>query len=148
MSFANSETAWLEWCVIVWFPTTPPVSTTIYVHEQGDIPIRLSLPQMMNLGFKLDMNSKRVLLTCPALGYTDEAVSFSTSRHLVVDLCRIKKDLRSTCVQSVFHTRPSHTLVTNTALPGDEEEVLGTRIRGKTSSEMGHELEPQGVQVA
>ena len=51
MSFANSKTAWLEWCVVVTFPTVPPVTTTIDVHEKGDIPLLLSLQQMMNLGF-------------------------------------------------------------------------------------------------
>ena len=44
MSFANSQVAVLNWCVVVHFPTHPPVSTTIDVHEEGDIPILLSLP--------------------------------------------------------------------------------------------------------
>ena len=48
MSFANSQTAWLQWCVDVEFPTEPPVHTTIDVHESGDIPILMSLPQIQS----------------------------------------------------------------------------------------------------
>ena len=53
MSFANSASEILEDCVVFTFPTQPPVSTTVDVHEHGEVPILLSLPQMMNLGFHL-----------------------------------------------------------------------------------------------
>ena len=90
MSFANSDAEWLEWCVVVWFPTYPPVSTTIDVHEKGNIPILLSLPQMMNLGMDFKLRPDSVKLTCEALGYRDEVLPFTRSKHVVLDLSRLK----------------------------------------------------------
>ena len=90
MSFANSESAWLEWCVTVWFPTEPPVCTTIDVHDQGDIPILMSLPQTMNLGMDLQLRPNAIHLTCKTLGYHKELLPFSTSRHVILDLSRVK----------------------------------------------------------
>ena len=90
MSFANSESAWLEWCVTVWFPTEPPVCTTIDVHDQGDIPILMSLPQMMNLGMDLQLRPNAIHLTCKTLGYHNELLPFSISRHVILDLSRVK----------------------------------------------------------
>ena len=68
MSFANSATEILEWCVDITFPTTPPVTTTVDVHESGDIPILMSLPQMMNLGFKLELKPGEIYLLSEVLG--------------------------------------------------------------------------------
>ena len=95
MSFANFHTEWLEWCVVVGFPTNPPVSTTIDVHTNGNIPILLSLPQMMNLGFDLKMRPDSVKLTCDSLGYHDEVLPFSKSKHVVLDLARVQGSLPS-----------------------------------------------------
>ena len=53
--------------VVVKFPTSPPMTTTIDVHETGDIPILLSLPHMMNLGFQLSLEPGAVRLTCKHL---------------------------------------------------------------------------------
>ena len=94
MSFANSESAWLEWCVVVWFPTEPAVCTTIDVHEGGDIPILLSLPQMMNLGLDLKLRPDSVTLTCEALGYHNESLPFTTSKHIAMDLSRVHGKLK------------------------------------------------------
>ena len=102
MSFANSHTEWLEWCVVVHFPTNPPVSTTIYVHESGNIPILLSLPQMMNLGFQLALEPDAIYLTCKLLGNSQERLPFSHSRHAVVDLARVKGKL--TTAKETFAT--------------------------------------------
>ena len=90
MSFANSKTETLEWCVIVTWPTTPPISTTIDVHPTGTVPILLSLSQMMNLEMKLDLCSDAVYCECAALGYYSEPLEFSTSRHVVMDLARLR----------------------------------------------------------
>ena len=90
MSFANSDSEWLEWCVVVWFPTEPPVCTTIDVHENGNIPILLSLPQMMNLGLDLKLRPNSVRLTCAALDYHNECLPFTNSKHVALDLSRIK----------------------------------------------------------
>ena len=55
MTFANSEKAVLNWCVEIHFPTNPPVSTTVDVHEKGNIPILMSLPQMIRLGMDFQL---------------------------------------------------------------------------------------------
>ena len=94
MSFANSESAWLEWCVEVTFPTEPPISTTIDVHDQGNIPILMSLPQMMNLGLDLKCRPDSVTLTCEALGYHSENLPFTTSKHVALDLSRIRGKIK------------------------------------------------------
>ena len=46
MTFANSEDAILDWCVLVAFPTVPPIATTIDAFTKGSLPVLLSLPQM------------------------------------------------------------------------------------------------------
>ena len=77
MSVANSAKTTIEWCVVVHFPTDPPLQTTIDVCKEGSIPILSSLPQMMNLGFVLDMNAECVKLTCPALNCFNATLAFS-----------------------------------------------------------------------
>ena len=111
MSFANSQTETLNWCVVVTWPTTPPVSTTIDVHESGDIPILMSLPQMMNLGMSLTLDSNGIRVTCPAMGYNDHECAFSTSRHAILDLAAIKYN--TDAIRSIF--------MTTTETPTEEE---------------------------
>ena len=68
-SFANSDThAVYEKCRI-WFPTTPWSYTDVDVLDKGSVPILLSLGQMRNLWFKLDMSPFAVLLTCTSNFY-------------------------------------------------------------------------------
>ena len=102
MSFANSQTAWLEWCVVVRFPTQPPVCTTIDVHEEGNIPILFSLPQMMKLGLHIKCSPDEVSLTCDTLGFRDVVLPFSTSRHVLLDLSEIKGKLQLTKQNSIY----------------------------------------------
>ena len=83
MTFANSASATLNWCVIVHFPSDPPLSTTIDVHEEGSAPILFSLGQMANLGVDLNLRRGRLAMTCPAFGYYNDEMEISTSRHLV-----------------------------------------------------------------
>jgi hypothetical protein len=90
MSFANSDTETLEWCVQVTWPTMPPISTTIDVHMKGNVPILLSLSQMMNLEMTFVLQSDAVYCDCDALGYWREPLEFSTSRHVVLDLARLR----------------------------------------------------------
>ena len=89
MSFANGESEWLEWCVVIHFPTNPPTCTTIDVHEKGAIPILMSLPQMCNLGFVIDMSPGQLHMSCEAMGMDNEPATMSTSRHACVDLLRL-----------------------------------------------------------
>ena len=95
MSFANSATALLEWCVVVKFPTEPPTTTVIDVYEEGDIPILISLQQMMNLGFTLRLDPNAVYLTSKVLGYQDERLPFSTSKHVLIDLAKIQGNIKA-----------------------------------------------------
>ena len=90
MSFANSTSEWLEWCIEVHFLIDPPVQTTIAVHDHGDIPIFVSTTQMMNLGFDLHFEPGAVCLSCKLLGYDNERLPFSTSRHCLVNLAHIQ----------------------------------------------------------
>ena len=64
--------------------------TTIDVHETGNIPILLSLPQMMNLGLDLKLRPDFVEVTCEALGYHKEKLPFTTSKHVAMDLSRVQ----------------------------------------------------------
>eukprot|EP00975_Prorocentrum_lima_P064060 12895217-Prorocentrum_lima.AAC.1 len=59
------------------------------IRETSDIPIILSLPQMQNLRFSLNLKADTVTLTCPSLGYDCEKIQFGNSRRLVVDLTRL-----------------------------------------------------------
>ena len=45
---------------------------------------------MMNLEMKLDLCSDAVYCDCAALGYFTEPLEFSTSRHVVMDLARLR----------------------------------------------------------
>ena len=138
MSFANSRSEWLEWCIVVHFPTNPPCQTTIDVHESGDIPILMSLPQMSNLGLTLKLDTENILLSCDVLQIKDEQVPLSTTRHAVFDLARLgrhKKRLKN--LPSVF---TSHEVKEEKQVSIDsdaeektveevDEEILATRRR-------------------
>merc|ERR1712023_109489 len=95
MSFANSHSAVLEWCVLVTFPTEPPASTVIDVFPSGDIPILISLQQMMNLGFTIRLEPHAVFLTSKVLGYHNERLPFSTSKHVLIDLAKIQGNIKA-----------------------------------------------------
>ena len=86
MTFADSKTVTLYWCVEVTFPTQPPVKTIIDCHDEGHIPILMSLPQMQNLCFDLKLRPDGTTLTSQVLGLYDVKVEFSQNRHLVFDM--------------------------------------------------------------
>ena len=65
---ANSETETCWESCIIHFPTTPPCSTRVDVLETGDGPFLFSLPQMKNLGTKIELDPKGHKITCPAFG--------------------------------------------------------------------------------
>ena len=100
MSFANSQVAWLEWAVKVTFPTEPPVSTIIDVHPDGRVPILMSLGQMMKLHMTLTCSPVGVSVSCAALNYKDHPLKFSTSKHVILDLCDVKNNTVSGAVVS------------------------------------------------
>ena len=137
MSFANSQTTTLKWCVRMHFPTNPPISTIVDVHEEGDIPILFSLPQMMNLGFKLDLNETECRLTCHAFGYNHVTLDFCTSRHIVLDLCTIQRNLTQAGLKSSFavsnETEDDTSLGDTSYLTGETADADGVRLHEKTS---------------
>ena len=90
MSFADGKTETLTECCVLTFPTVPPVQTTIDIHESGNVPVLMSLPQMMNLEMNLYLRSSQVYCTCDALGMHETPLDFSTSKHVVLDLCAVQ----------------------------------------------------------
>ena len=85
-SFANSEASAVYEKCRIWFPTTPMCYTDVDILDKGSVPILLSLGQMRNLRFTMEMNPYMVLLTCPAFGMKRKPLHMSTSRHLVFGL--------------------------------------------------------------
>ena len=76
--------------VRLWIPTEPVCHTDIEILEEGDVPILLSLPQMRNLYFNLELSPEAVYLTCEAFGYYRKALCTSHTKHLVLDFSSIK----------------------------------------------------------
>ena len=70
--FANSETETSKESCIIHFPTIPPCSTKVDVHETGDVSILFSLSQMKNLGTTVELDAEGDKIT--AMG------------HIVLDL--------------------------------------------------------------
>eukprot|EP00975_Prorocentrum_lima_P009625 2051345-Prorocentrum_lima.AAC.1 len=60
----------------------PEVTTVVDVHETNGTPILLSLPQMMNLGFRMGPRPDTIYVSCPFLGYNNAKMSFNQSRRL------------------------------------------------------------------
>jgi len=130
MSFADSRTEVLNWCVVVHFPTTPPVTTTIDVHESGNIPILLSFPQMIRLGFDFKLRPWACKVSSEALGFKDEPLEFSNSRHAVLDLARITGHFKKMGDSSQTSIRPTTPLSFTTQ---DESSVLCCEPKGHKS---------------
>ena len=76
--FANSETESCWESCIIHFPTTPPCSTRVAVHETGDAPILFSLPQMQNWCITLELDPKGAKITCPVFGLYSSVAEYST----------------------------------------------------------------------
>ena len=102
MSFANSQSTVLEWCVDLTFPTNPPVTTSVDVNPTGNVPILMSLSQMQNLEFDLKLKPEGNYLTCAQRGATNELLKMATSRHAVLDWSRLKGNwlIKTDMVQS------------------------------------------------
>jgi hypothetical protein len=88
-SFANSAEDVVSQKIRIWLPTNPPCSTDFDILETGNVPILISLPQMRNLYFNLELCPEAAYLTCAAFGFNREAIRTSTTRHLIVDLAAI-----------------------------------------------------------
>ena len=90
IGFANSSQDTCSKKLRVWFPTEPPTSTCFEILDKGDIPLLMSLGQMMNLKFNLACSPEGINLTSPFIhGGRPVALHFSTSRHVVIDLADV-----------------------------------------------------------
>ena len=89
-NFANSQTATCTERVRLWLPTNPPIHTDFDIVEEGNVPLLLSLPQMRNLHFTLELSPDGDYLISPAFNNKKVKVKSALSNHLVLDLCSIE----------------------------------------------------------
>ena len=89
-TFANGETAHATQACRVRFPTEPPTWTDFDIVEQGHVPILMSLGQMKNLWFTLELTPETTYLTCPAFGCERTPLRVAFTNHLVLDLAKLK----------------------------------------------------------
>ena len=92
--FANSQRSVAKEKCRIWISTNPPLFTDFSIIEEGHVPFLMSLPQMKNLGFILDMsqNPVRVTFNKGFLKGQGMAIDESSSRHLVLDVAALQKD--------------------------------------------------------
>ena len=119
--FANSHASDCYQKLRIWFNTSPPVYTDVDIIEEGNVPILLSLPQMQNLRFNLEIAPDNVYLTCNALGYKKQPLRMSTSKHLVVKL--------SDLILPVFKT-----VVAESQIEGKYQGIFPTFIMSEVPS--------------
>jgi hypothetical protein len=74
----------------IWLPTNPPIATDFDIIEEGNVPLLLSLPQMRNLRFTIELSPEAVYVRSPAFGNKRVLMKSSTSNHIVLDLCGIE----------------------------------------------------------
>ena len=90
-TFANGETARVNWTLHLRYHTTPPCSTNIDVLEQGTVPILLSISQMRNLYMTIEHTPQCDKITCKAFGMNPQAVPVSGTGHALVDLAGVAR---------------------------------------------------------
>ena len=67
--FANSHGTDCSQKIRIWFNTSPAIYTDVDIVEEGKVPILMSLPQMQNLRFTLEIAPDNVYLACKAMEY-------------------------------------------------------------------------------
>ena len=87
-TFANSEsTKCTQKLVICMYDRDYVVQSTEFdVVEQGHVPTLMSLPQMRNLRFQIDLSPDKALLSSPVLGLKGMKLRVAPISHLVLDL--------------------------------------------------------------
>ena len=90
-TFANGETARVNWTLHLRYHTTPPCSTNIDVLEQGTVPILLSISQMRNLYMTIEHTPQCDKITCKAFSMNRQAVPVSGAGHALVDLAGVAR---------------------------------------------------------
>ena len=68
-------------------------STSFDIVEQGSVPILMSLPQMRNLKFKIELEPDKALLSSPPLGIRNMKLKVARSSHLVLDLLDVCRNM-------------------------------------------------------
>ena len=84
-TFANRETAKVNWTLRLKYHTTPPCSTNIDILEQGTVPILLSIGQMRSLCMTIEHTPQCDKITCKAFGMNRQAVPVSGTGDALVD---------------------------------------------------------------
>ena len=90
-TFANGETAGVDWTLRLRYHTTPPCSTNTDVLEQGTVPILLSISQMRNLYMTIEHTPQCDKITCNAFGMNRQAVPVSGTGHALVDFAGVAR---------------------------------------------------------
>ena len=90
-TFANGETAKVNWTLHLRYHTTPPRSTNIDILEQGTVPILLSIGQMRNLYMTMEHTPQCDKITCKAFGMNRQAIPVSGAGHALVDLAGVAR---------------------------------------------------------
>ena len=90
-SFANSQRSQCYERLVITFPTDPPCSTEVDILEEGTVPILISLQQMRNLYMEFRHTPTCDYLTCSAFGLKNFPIPVSTSNHLLLDMCNLKR---------------------------------------------------------
>ena len=121
-SFANSAMSNLTEACRIWFPTDPPCCTEIAILEQGTVPILLSLGQMKNLYFTLEMRPNIVYLTSPPLSLKRVPLDTARSTHLILDLSKVTYKPNIPSISFMCQDR---------ALAGEEVEEDGEKKKKK-----------------
>ena len=90
-TFANGETAKVNWTLRLRYHTTPPCrcSTNIDTLEQGTVPTLLSISQMRKLYMTIEHKPQCDKITCEAFGINHQAVPVSGTGHALVDLAGV-----------------------------------------------------------
>lgn len=54
--------------------------------DEGDVPLLMSLPQMRNAGFQIELTPDQAFLTCPRVGVRKIRLKTAASSHVIQDL--------------------------------------------------------------
>ena len=60
--------------------------TEFDIVEEGDVPLMMSLLQMRNLGFQLELTPEKAYLSCARIGMRKMVLRTAISTHLILDL--------------------------------------------------------------
>jgi len=60
--------------------------TEFDIVEEGDVPLMMSLLQMRNLGFQLELTPGKAYLSCARIGMRKMVLRTAISTHLILDL--------------------------------------------------------------